>query len=182
MSGNNPDPYLFDFDNDGYNDSIDPLPKLASPGDRDADGVLDADDVFPEDYREWADADGDGEGDNADTDDDNDGWSDTDEVRQGTDPFSSQSLPVDGFEIIIPGTQVSLGAWDLVGIFGGVPVFVWIAFGFVTRNSRTSRYEGMLRDAKSVDELEQISFKMEYSLMMRMLGPHQGIRLERLST
>ena len=69
LSGNNPDPYLFDFDNDGYNDSIDPLPKLASPGDRDADGVLDADDVFPEDYREWADADGDGEGDNADTDD-----------------------------------------------------------------------------------------------------------------
>ena len=46
---------------------------------------MDADDVFPEDYREWADADGDGEGDNADTDDDNDGWSDTDEMRQGTD-------------------------------------------------------------------------------------------------
>ena len=27
------DPYRFDFDNDGYNDSIDPLPKHASPGD-----------------------------------------------------------------------------------------------------------------------------------------------------
>ena len=122
LSGNNPDPFLFDLDNDGYNDSIDPLPKLASPGDLDNDGVLDENDAFPEDYR-WGDADGDGEGDNADTDDDNDGWTDTDEVRQGTDPFSSSDQPIDGFEVIIPGTQVSLGAWDLIGIFGGVPVF-----------------------------------------------------------
>jgi len=180
LSGNNPDPYLFDFDNDGYNDSIDPLPKLASPGDLDNDGVLDEDDAFPEDYREWADADGDGEGDNADTDDDNDGWIDTDEVRQGTDPFSSSSQPIDGFEVIIPGTQVSLGAWDLIGIFGGVPVFIWIAIGFATRNGRTARYEEMLRGAESVDDLERISGMWEYSLMMRMLGPHQGIRLERL--
>jgi len=180
LSGNNPDPYLFDFDNDGYNDSIDPLPKLASPGDLDNDGVLDENDAFPEDYREWADADGDGEGDNADTDDDNDGWTDTDEVRQGTDPFSSSSQPIDGFEVIIPGTQVSLGAWDLIGIFGGVPVFIWIAIGFATRNGRTARYEEMLRGAESVDDLERISGMWEYSLMMRMLGPHQGIRLERL--
>jgi hypothetical protein len=180
LSGNNPDPYLFDFDNDGYNDSIDPLPKLASPGDLDNDGVLDENDAFPEDYREWADADGDGEGDNADTDDDNDGWTDTDEVRQGTDPFSSSSQPIDGFEVIIPGTQVSLGAWDLIGIFGGVPVFIWIAIGFATRNGRTARYEEMLRGAQSVEDLEHISGMWEYSLMMRMLGPHQGIRLERL--
>ncbi|MGB2493667.1 MAG: hypothetical protein ACPID1_03415 [Poseidonia sp.] len=180
LSGNNPDPYLFDFDNDGYNDSIDPLPKLASPGDLDNDGVLDENDAFPEDYREWADADGDGEGDNADTDDDNDGWTDTDEMRQGTDPFSSSSQPIDGFEVIIPGTQVSLGAWDLIGIFGGVPVFIWIAIGFATRNGRTARYEEMLRGAQSVEDLEHISGMWEYSLMMRMLGPHQGIRLERL--
>jgi len=180
QSGNNPDPFLFDLDNDGYNDSIDPLPKLASPGDLDNDGVLDENDVFPEDYREWADADGDGEGDNADTDDDNDGWTDIVEVRQNTDPFSSSSQPVDGFEVIIPGTQVSLGAWDLIGIFGGVPVFIWIAIGFATRNGRTARYEEMLRGAESVDDLERISGMWEYSLMMRMLGPHQGIRLERL--
>jgi hypothetical protein len=180
LSGNNPDPYLFDFDNDGYNDSIDPLPKLASPGDLDNDGVLDEEDAFPEDYREWADADGDGEGDNADTDDDNDGWSDTDEIRQGTDPFSSSSQPIDGFEVIIPGTEISLGAWDLIGVFGGVPVFFWIAFGFATRNGRTQRYEDMLRSAQSVEDLERISSMWEYSLMMRMLGPHQGIRLERL--
>ena len=30
-------------------------------------------------------SDGDGEGDNADVDDDNDGWTDIDEIRQGSD-------------------------------------------------------------------------------------------------
>ena len=180
QSGNNPDPYLFDLDNDGYNDSIDPLPKLASPGDLDNDGVPDEDDLFPEDYREWADADGDGEGDNADSDDDNDGWPDADEIRQGTDPFSSSSQPVDSFEIVIPGTAIGLGAWDLIGMFGGIPLAFWILFGFATRNQRTSKYETMLRGATSRDELEDVARQWEYSLMLRLLGPHQGIRLERL--
>jgi len=180
LSGNNPDPYLFDFDNDGYNDSIDPLPKLASPGDLDNDGTPDVDDLFPEDFREWADADGDGEGDNADTDDDNDGWADTDEVRLGTDPFGAADVPIDSFEIVIPGTAVGLGAWDLIGMFGGIPLFMWIGFGFVTRNGRTAKYEGLLREAQSRDELEDVARMWEYSLMLRMLGPHQGIRLERL--
>ena len=86
MSGNNPDPYLFDLDNDGYNDSIDPqLPKLASPGDLDNEMGYSMKTTRSLRTSEWADADGDGEGDNADTDDDNDGWTDTDEVRQGTD-------------------------------------------------------------------------------------------------
>ena len=180
QSGNNPDPFLFDLDNDGYNDSIDPLPKLASPGDLDNDGVLDGNDLFPEDYREWADADGDGEGDNADTDDDNDGWPDADEIRQGFDPFSSSSQPVDSFEIVIPGTAIGLGAWDLIGMFGGIPLAFWILFGFATRNQRTSKYETMLRGATSRDELEDVARQWEYSLMLRLLGPHQGIRLERL--
>ena len=180
QSGNNPDPFLFDFDNDGYNDSIDPLPKLASPGDLDNDGVLDDEDLFPEDFREWADNDDDGLGDNADTDDDNDGWSDADEVREGTDPFSSSEQPVDSFEIVIPGTAVGLGAWDLIGIFGGVPLFIWIGFGFITRNGRTAKYEEKLRTANTRDELEGVARQWEYSLMLRMLGPHQGIRLERL--
>ena len=179
-SGNNPDPFLFDFDNDGYNDSIDPLPKLASPGDLDNDGVLDEDDLFPEDFREWADSDEDGTGDNADTDDDNDGWSDADELREGTNPFSSSEQPIDSFEIVIPGTAVGLGAWDLIGIFGGVPLFAWIGFGFITRNGRTAKYEEKLRNANSRDELEDVARQWEYSLMLRMLGPHQGIRLERL--
>ena len=180
QSGTNADPSLNDFDNDGYNDSIDPLPKLASPGDLDNDGVLDVNDLFPDDPREWADYDGDGEGDNADTDDDNDGWADTDEIRLGTDPFGAADVPVDSFEIVIPGTAVGLGAWDLIGMFGGIPLFMWIGFGFVTRNGRTAKYEGLLREAQSRDELEDVARKWEYSLMLRMLGPHQGIRLERL--
>lgn len=40
--------------------------------DSDGDGVLDDDDLFPEDSLDWADHDGDGIGDNADPDDDND--------------------------------------------------------------------------------------------------------------
>jgi len=180
LSGNNPDPYLFDFDNDGYNDSIDPLPKLASPGDLDNDGTLDVDDLFPEDFREWADADGDGEGDNVDTDDDNDGWADTDEIRLGTDPFDKTDVPIDSFEIVIPGTAVGLGAWDLIGMFGGIPLFCWIGFGFVTRNGRTAKFEGRLRESNTRDELESVARQWEYSLMLRLLGPHQGIRLERL--
>ena len=180
QSGANPDPYLFDFDNDGYNDSIDPLPKLASPGDLDNDGTPDTEDAFPEDFREWADSDGDGEGDNADPDDDNDGWADTDELRQGTDPYSGASQPVDSFEIVIPGTQVGLGAWDLIGMFGGIPLFFWIMFGFATRNGRTARFEDELRAAQTRDELEHVALRWEFMLMLRMLGPHQGIRLERL--
>ena len=180
QSGTNADPFLNDFDNDGYNDSIDPLPKFASPGDLDNDGVLDEEDLFPEDFREWADNDNDGTGDNADTDDDNDGWSDADEVREGTDPLSSSEQPVDSFEIVIPGTAVGLGAWDLIGIFGGVPLFAWIGFGFITRNGRTAKYEEKLRAANNRDELEGVARQWEYSLMLRMLGPHQGIRLERL--
>ena len=56
----------------------------------DNDGYPDEIDWAPADYREWSDNDDDGEGDNADTDDDNDGWADTDELREGTDPFQVQ--------------------------------------------------------------------------------------------
>ena len=129
LNGTDADTSLNDFDNDGYNDSIDPLPKLPSPGDLDNDGVLDVNDLFPEDFREWADNDGDGEGDNADTDDDNDGWADTDEVRLGTDPFGAADVPIDSFEIVIPGTAVGPhGAIGyLIGKFGGMPVVAWLS-------------------------------------------------------
>jgi hypothetical protein len=180
QNGTAPDPYLNDFDNDGYNDTIDILPKLASPGDLDADGCLDENDAEPSNSQECLDSDGDGVGDNADTDDDNDGWADTDEVRLGTDPFNSAEEPVESFEIVIPGTSVGLGAWDLIGMFGGIPLFVWITFGFATRNGRTARYEVKLRDANTRYELEGVAKQWEYSLMLRLLGPHQGIRLERL--
>ncbi|MDP6906697.1 MAG: hypothetical protein QF440_04700, partial [Candidatus Thalassarchaeaceae archaeon] len=180
LSGTDADPYLFDFDNDGYNDSIDILPKLSSPGDHDNDGCPDLEDLFPLDYKECSNFDGDEEGDNADTDDDNDGWTDTDEVRLGTDPNDPDDYPIDSFELQIPGTAIGLGAWDLIGIFGGVPLFAWIGFGFVTRNTRCRKFESMLRDANTPKELEKVALKWEYSLMLRLLGPHQGIRLERL--
>ena len=38
----------------------------------------------------------------------------------------------------------------------------------------------LLREAQTRDELEDVARMWEYSLMLRMLGPHQGIRLERL--
>lgn len=180
QSGNDPDPYLFDFDNDGYNDSIDPLPKLASPGDMDNDGCPEGEDLFPDDFRECSDFDEDGIGDNADPDDDNDGWVDTDEVRQGTDPFDASDYPVDVFQLVIPGTTIGLDGWDLIGIFGGVPLFAWIMFGFITRNSRANRFEAQLKAARSKEELEEIALRSEYALMIRMIGAHQGIRLERL--
>ena len=180
QSGTDADPFLNDFDNDGFNDAIDILPKLSSPGDLDADGCLDEVDAFPENPQECVDTDNDGVGDNADSDDDGDGWTDADEIRLGTDSLSASDQPVDSFEIVIPGTAVGLGAWDLIGIFGGVPLFAWIAFGFATRNGRCDKYEELLRQATSRDELEQVALRWEYSLMLRMLGPHQGIRLERL--
>jgi len=180
LSGIDADPYLFDFDNDGYNDSIDILPKLASPGDHDNDGCMDEVDAFPLDYRECSDFDGDGEGDNADTDDDNDGWTDVDEIREDTDPFDASDYPIEAFQLMIPGTTIGLDGWDLIGIFGGVPLFAWILFGFVTRNKRCRKYEDMLKGASTKKELDDIALKSEYSLMIRLLGPHQGIRLERL--
>ena len=180
QSGTDADPFLNDFDNDGYNDSIDILPKLSSPGDLDADGCLDEVDAFPENALECVDTDGDGIGNQADSDDDGDGWTDADEDRLGTDSLSSSDTPVDSFEIVIPGTAVGLGAWDLIGMFGGIPLFIWIGFGFATRNGRCTKYEDLLNSANSRDELEQVALRWEYSLMLRMLGPHQGIRLERL--
>ena len=65
-------------------------------------------------------------------------------------------------------------------MFGGLPLFAWIGFGFATRNSRCDRYEHQLKAATTRKELEEIAIRSEYSLMLRMLGPHQGIKLERL--
>ena len=178
QSGTDADPYLNDFDNDGYNDTVDILPRLASPGDLDADGCLDEVDAFTDNPLECLDTDGDGIGNNADADDDNDLVTDADEIRAGTDPLDPKDTPVDSFEIQIG--NIGLGAWDLIGMFGGIPVFSWILFGFVTRNKRCARYEEQLEEAQSRDELEQVALKWEYSLMLRLLGPHQGIRLERI--
>ena len=178
QSGTDADPYLNDFDNDGYDDTMDILPRVASPGDLDNDKCMDGDDAFWDNPLECLDTDGDKIGNNADSDDDNDKWTDADEIRAGTDPLDPNSTPVDSFEIQIG--NIGLGAWDLIGIFGGVPIFAWIAFGFVTRSARCARYEEQLNEANSREELEQVALRWEYSLMLRLLGPHQGIRLERL--
>ncbi len=182
QSGNNPDPSLFDRDNDGYNDSIDVLPDYASPGDLDGDKTPDADDAFPDDPLEQKDYDDDGIGDYTDPDDDNDGFLDDAERNAGTDPYDSDSKPIDSFEIIVPGTQIGLGAWDLIGILVGVPLSLWIGLGIVTRGGRAKRFEASLKAATQRDELEEIASAYERSVMLRMLGPHQAIRLERLRT
>jgi len=180
QNGTDADPYLNDFDNDGYNDSIDILPKLASPNDLDNDGCLDDVDLFPDNFNECFDNDGDGIGDNSDTDDDNDGWSDMDEDRLGTDVYSGDSVPVESFEIVLPGTTIGLGAWDLIGIFGGVPFFTWLAFCLVTRGARSRKLERSLFEARSELELSEISDKYEWALLWKLIGPHQALRLERI--
>ena len=182
LSGNNPDPFLFDQDNDGYNDSIDILPLLPSPGDLDNDGVPDTEDKFPSDPRESSDYDNDGIGDEADPDDDNDGYLDLAEINAGTDPFNSKSKPIDTFEIVLPGTAIGLGAWDLIGIFLGVPLTTWILIGLITRGGRAQKYEHRLREATRREDLEDIAMGYERAVMLRMLGPHQALRLERLRT
>ena len=59
--------------------------------DSDEDGVVDDKDAFPLDSSESLDSDGDGLGNNTDNDDDDDGFSDEEELVDGTDPLSSIS-------------------------------------------------------------------------------------------
>jgi len=105
------DPLLADTDGDGVDDGLDAFPLNASEfADTDSDGVGDNADLFPLDATEILDADadgvgdnadqfdddpfeafdtdGDGVGNNADLDDDNDGFSDEEELADGTDPLS----------------------------------------------------------------------------------------------
>jgi hypothetical protein len=81
---------------------------------------------------------------------------------------------------MVPGTNIGLGGWDLIGIFGGVPFFCWIAFCMLTRIGRTKRFERHLFEASSEEQLSEISDSYERSLMLRMIGPHQALRLERI--
>ena len=179
QSGENPDPFLFDSDNDGYNNSEDPLPMYPTPGDRDNDGYLDHEDWDPYDINEWKDTDGDGTGDNADADDDGDGWDDWDEMRANTDPYDPNDKPVEGWELAITD-NIALSAWDLLALASGFPLAIWIIFGLVTRNARTEAYEDRMRNAKTREELEEVATEYERSLMIRLIGSHQGIRLERV--
>ena len=180
QSGNNADPFLNDQDNDGYNDSIDPRPLLASPGDLDNDGCEDEVDLFPDNDKECKDSDADGIGDNEDDDDDNDGWSDAEEFRYGTDAFSSAEKPVNSFEVVLPGTEIGLGAWDIVGVMVGLPMASWFIFGILTRYQRGERFADRLRGCQNLIDLEDASKEYENALKYRLLGPHQGLMLERV--
>ena len=109
--GNNADT---DDDNDGFTDldelacDSDPLDRFNKPADqdndlipdcvdldRDGDGYLNSEDIFPDDADEWSDADADGLGDNFDVDDDNDGVLDTMDAFP-LDPDESKDSDSDG--------------------------------------------------------------------------------------
>ena len=80
---------VIDSDDDGVRDLDDDFPSdPTETTDADADGVGDNADQFDDDPFEAFDTDGDGIGDNADLDDDNDGFSDEEELADGTDPLS----------------------------------------------------------------------------------------------
>ena len=63
-----------------------------------------------------------------------------------------------------------------------MPLSLWIGLGIVTRGGRAKRFETSLKGATQRDELEEIASAYERAVMLRMLGPHQAIRLERLRT
>ena len=150
--GNNTDT---DDDNDGYSDldelscDSDPLDRFNKPSDqdgdllpdcidsdRDGDGVLNTQDVFPDNSNEWADTDGDGLGDNFEVDDDNDGvldsmdafpldpfeWADTDldgigdnaDTDIGNDGFPDEELVVSG--ILTPNSSGSERFWKVINL------------------------------------------------------------------
>ena len=90
--------------------------------------------------------------------------------------------PIEGFDIIIPSTQISLGAWDIIGVLTGVPLGLWICAGLLTRTQRGRKYEEELDEADNIEDLNFVASKYENSLMWKMIGPHQALRLERMRT
>jgi alpha-tubulin suppressor-like RCC1 family protein len=127
-----------------------------------------------------ADYDGDAIPDVDDEDDDNDGFSDSEEMKDGTDPLNEESIPVEGFEFIVPGTSVSLGAWDILGVLSGFPLISWLMFSLATRNGRTQRFMVQLKEARTREEVEEIAESYGHALMIKLIGPHQAMRLERV--
>ena len=78
-----------DSDADGVGDNKDAFPNDSIETlDSDGDAVGDNSDVFSLDGSEPVDTDGDGIGNNADPDDDNDGFTDAEELADGTNPLS----------------------------------------------------------------------------------------------
>ncbi|MDP3789508.1 MAG: NosD domain-containing protein, partial [Candidatus Omnitrophota bacterium] len=93
-SGNPRNPNIYPADSDG--DGIPDLKEKYDDGDAadiDNDGVPDISDLFPTDPTNALDTDLDGIGDNTDSDDDNDGYSDAEELLEGTNPLGALSVP-----------------------------------------------------------------------------------------
>ena len=126
------------------------------------------------------DFDSDGIADIDDEDDDNDGYSDIEELTRNSDPRDASSTPIEGFEVIIPGTEISLGAWDIIGMLTGIPLILWLSFSLVTRNKRTQGFVKDMRQAKTRQELDAVAERYEKAIMWKLIGPHQGMRLERI--
>ena len=160
--------YWADADGDGIPDELD--------DDRDNDGLIDSEDAFPDNPLWGYDTDGDTIADLVDTDDDGDGFTDNVELEAGTDPLDADSHPIEGITVF----GIELGVWDIVGIIGGVPLAIWLGFGLLTRTTRAKGFQDKMEQAGTREELEEIAKSYEHALMLRLLGPHQGIRLERI--
>ena len=115
-----------DSDADGTNDLLDVFPLDSFEWlDDDGDGVGNNADVFDSDPLEWFDTDANGVGNNSDTDDDGDGYSDLQEVVDGTDSLNALDCktcpsPVSGL-VYHWRTQALLASVDLalVGLDDG---------------------------------------------------------------
>ena len=103
------DPNEFeDTDGDGVGDNADAFPDdSAETQDSDNDGVGDVRDAFDEDPFEFEDTDGNGVGDVADLDDDGDGFSDAEELVDGTNPKNRFSCKSGCFSFDIDESQVA---------------------------------------------------------------------------
>ena len=97
-----------DRDGDGTGDNADAFPDdSAETQDSDSDGVGDVRDAFDEDPFEFEDTDGDGVGDVADPDDDGDGFSDAQELADGTNPKSRFSCALCPFSFDVDESQAA---------------------------------------------------------------------------
>ena len=97
-----------DRDGDGTGDNADAFPDdSAEAQDTDNDGVGDVRDAFPDDPNEFEDTDGDGVGDVADPDDDGDGFSDAQELADGTNPKSRFSCALCPFSFDVDESQAA---------------------------------------------------------------------------
>ena len=97
-----------DRDGDGTGDNADAFPDdSAETQDSDNDGVGDVRDAFPDDPNEFEDTDGNGVGDVADPDDDGDGFSDAQELADGTNPKSRFSCALCPFSFDVDESQAA---------------------------------------------------------------------------